>query len=67
MRKATAPIVAVIVVGAGLATFFALRTSPEPVTSTYFLMDTILTIKTTGAMQPQSTSISMLWHPMSTA
>jgi thiamine biosynthesis lipoprotein len=48
MRKATAPIVAVIVVGAGLAIFFALRTSPEPVTSTYFLMDTVLTIKTTG-------------------
>jgi thiamine biosynthesis lipoprotein len=48
MRKAIAPIVALIVVGAGLAAFFALRTSPEPVTSTYFLMDTVLTVKTTG-------------------
>ena len=48
MRKAIAPIVAVIVVGAGLATFFALRKLPGPVTSTYFLMDTVLTIKTTG-------------------
>src|SRR5664280_1468393 len=48
MRKAIAPIVALIVVGAGLTTFFALRTSPEPVTSTYFLMDTVLTVNTTG-------------------
>jgi len=48
LRKAIAPIVALIVVGAGLAIFFALRASPEPVTSTYFLMDTVLTVKTTG-------------------
>ena len=48
MRKAIAPIVALIVAGAGLATFFALRASPEPVTSTYFLMDTVFTVKTTG-------------------
>lgn len=48
MRKTIAPIVALIVVGAGLATYFALRTSPDPVTSTYFLMDTVLTVKTTG-------------------
>jgi len=48
MRKVIAPIVALMVAGAGLATFFVLRASPEPVTSTYFLMDTVLTVKTTG-------------------
>lgn len=48
MRKAIAPIVALIVVGAGLAAFFVMRASPDPVTSTYFLMDTVLTVKTTG-------------------
>jgi thiamine biosynthesis lipoprotein len=49
VRRAIVPIVLLIVAGAGLATFFALRASPEPVTSTYFLMDTVLTVKTTGA------------------
>jgi len=48
MRKAMAPVVALIVAGAGLAAFFVLRTSPQPVSSTYFLMDTVLTVKTTG-------------------
>jgi thiamine biosynthesis lipoprotein len=48
MRKAVAPIVALVIAGAGLATFFALNRAPAPVTSTYFLMDTVLTIKTTG-------------------
>jgi thiamine biosynthesis lipoprotein len=48
LRKAIAPLVALIVVGAGLAAFVALRASPEPVTSTYFLMDTVLTVTTTG-------------------
>ncbi|MHB8071010.1 MAG: FAD:protein FMN transferase [Candidatus Cryosericum sp.] len=49
MRKAFAPIVALAIAGAGLATLFALNRTPAPVTSTYFLMDTVLTIKTTGA------------------
>ncbi len=48
MKKFIALIVALIVIGAGLATFFALNRTPAPVTSTYFLMDTVLTIKTTG-------------------
>ncbi|MFZ2413528.1 MAG: FAD:protein FMN transferase [Candidatus Cryosericum sp.] len=48
MRKAIVPIVALIVVGAGLAALFAIRALPDPVTSTYFLMDTVLTVKTIG-------------------
>jgi thiamine biosynthesis lipoprotein len=48
LRKTIAPVVALIVVGAGLAAFAALRGSPGPVTSTYFLMDTVLTVTTTG-------------------
>jgi thiamine biosynthesis lipoprotein len=48
MRKAFAPIVALAIAGATLATFVALNRTPAPVTSTYFLMDTVLTIKTTG-------------------
>jgi len=61
MRKAIAPIVAVIIVGAGLATFFALHKLPEPVTSTYFLMDTVLTIKTTGG---DATAINKHLHAL---
>lgn len=48
MRKAIAPVAALIIVGTGLVMFFSMRKSPEPVISTYFLMDTVLTIKTTG-------------------
>ena len=48
MRKAMVPVAALIVAGAGLAAFFVLRTSPQPISSTYFLMDTVLTVKTTG-------------------
>ncbi len=48
MRKVIAPVVALIVIGVGLAALFVSHTSPEPITSTYFLMDTVLTIKTTG-------------------
>jgi len=48
MRKAFAPIVALAIAGATLATFVVLNRTPAPVTSTYFLMDTVLTIKTTG-------------------
>ena len=48
MRRSIVPVAALIVAGLGLAAFFALHTSPQPVTSTYFLMDTILTVKTTG-------------------
>lgn len=49
MRKHIAPIVALALVGAGLTIWFVHNRAPAPVTSTYFLMDTVLTIKTTGS------------------
>jgi thiamine biosynthesis lipoprotein len=48
MRKTILSIVALAIAGVGLAAFFVLRRTPTPVTSTFFLMDTVLTIKTTG-------------------
>jgi len=38
-----------VIIGAGAAAFAALRSAPNPVSSTYFLMDTVLTITTTGS------------------
>ncbi|MCX6084968.1 MAG: hypothetical protein NTX94_00810, partial [Caldiserica bacterium] len=48
MRKTTVLIAALIVVGAAAASFLVWHVSPEPLASTYFLMDTVLTVKTTG-------------------
>ncbi len=48
MRKTTVLIAALIVVGAAVASFLVWHASPEPLTSTYFLMDTVLTVKTIG-------------------
>jgi thiamine biosynthesis lipoprotein len=61
MRKTIAPIMALAIAGAGLATFFALNRAPAPVTSTYFLMDTVLTIKTTGG---NATAINEQLHAL---
>lgn len=48
MRKALVPIVALAIAGVALVVFLTTNRTPAPVTSTYFLMDTVLTIKTTG-------------------
>jgi len=41
-------VASLIVVGAAAASFLVWHASPEPLASTYFLMDTVLTVKTTG-------------------
>ncbi len=48
MKKVIAVLVAAVVLGVGAVALIRGRAAPEPVTSTYFLMDTVLTIKTTG-------------------
>ncbi|HNW84091.1 MAG TPA: FAD:protein FMN transferase [Candidatus Cryosericum sp.] len=48
MKKVIAAVLAVVVLSMGTIALIRGRNTPEPVTSTYFLMDTVLTIKTTG-------------------
>lgn len=48
MKKTLLIVAAILVLAVGSVTLIILHKAPQPVTSTYYLMDTVLTVKTTG-------------------
>lgn len=48
-RRIVSAVIALAIIGAGAVGVAALHSSPQPVSSTYFLMDTVLTVTTTGS------------------
>lgn len=61
MKKIIMALAVVAILGAGTAAALTFHSTPRPVTSTYFLMDTVLTITTTGS---NATAINERLHAL---